>query len=278
VEWNAGGGRGVKLELSEDGFALPEVGPWARRKYHYLGRYLDAFTTSMRKKWPAIHYIDLFAAAGLARIKGSSEIVMTSGALAASVTHPFTGLHLCDKEPANVAALQHRLKDAKQLRVVSGDANLVVDELIRPIPRRGALCVTFADPFGLHLDFETVKKIAAIQSDLVILLADNMDALRNWSTYYAANPDSNLDRFMGEPGWRNVLASTASDKQAQALRERYQERLRTACGYEHFAHERVQNASGRDIYILLYASRHPTGLKIWHGVSKIDEGGQRKLF
>lgn len=235
----------------------------------------------MRNKWSEIHYVDLFAGAGFARIKDTREVVLTSAALAASATHSFTQLHLCDNNPANTHALRTRLADAELKnppRIITGNANAKIAELIAPIPGRGALCVTFADPYGLHLDFETVQHIANIHSDLVVLLADNMDALRNWASVYLNNPSSNLDRFMGESGWRDLLAQTSSDKQAQALRDRYQDRLRTVCGYSRFAHERVQNSSGRDIYTLLFASRNAAGLKIWEGISKVDEGGQRKLF
>jgi three-Cys-motif partner protein len=136
--------------------------------------------------------------------------------------------------------------------------------------------MTFADPYGLHLDFETVRKIASVRSDLVVLLADNMDALRNWATYYFDNPNSSLDRFMGETGWRDVLTSTDRTKHAEALRERYLQRLRSL-GYTHFAHERFQNSRGADIYSLVYATRHERGLDFWHKASEVDEGGQRSL-
>jgi len=145
------------------------------------------------------------------------------------------------------------------------------------IPAQGALSVAFADPYGLHLDYETVRTIAAKRCDLIILLADNMDALRNWATYYMNNPKSSLDRFMGEPGWRDILEKASSDRMAQALRERYEDRLR-ALGYEYFAHERVRNSKGTKLYTLVFASAHPTGLRFWRAAAAVDEGGQRKLF
>jgi three-Cys-motif partner protein len=264
----------------DDGMALPEIGAWSKRKYHYLGRYLDAFTTAMRSKWSQIHYVDLFAGAGWGRVKQTGEIVATSAWLAATLRFPFTMLHLCDADEANIDALRARLGNLRlpsPPRITHADANGAIETLLKPIPTRGALCVTFADPFGLHLEFETVRTIAGKRSDLLILLADNMDALRNWAQYYRNDPNSNLDRFMGEPGWRDALEAAPVDRRAEALRDRYKERLKEL-GYAWFAHERVQNASGRDIYVLLYASRDPAGIKIWHGVSQVDEGGQRKLW
>ncbi len=263
----------------DDGLLIPEVGPWAKRKYHFLQRYLDLFSTGMKRKWPERHYIDLFASAGLVRLRDSGEIVLGSALIAATVRDPFTSLHFCERDPAAAGALQARLARigaSDRARVVVGDVNERIADLLTPIPSRGALCVVFADPYGLHLDFETTRAVASKQCDLIVLLADNMDALRNWATYYAANPGSNLDRFMGEGGWRELLQSTSSSQQASALRDRYCERLREI-GYAHFAFERVQNSRGLDIYSLLYASRHPTGLSFWRKASAVDEEGQRSL-
>jgi len=233
----------------------------------------------MKDKWPERHYVDLFASAGVARIRDSGELVASSAVLAAGVPDPFTGLHLCERDPLRAEALLKRLQARgveDRCRVVVGDVNAVIDELISGVPKSGALSVAFADPFGLHLDFETVQRLADRRCDLIVLLADNMDALRNWATYYMNNPASTLDRFMGEAGWRELLSETSSDRHAEALRRRYCQRLETL-GYAHFGWERVFNSRGRDIYTLLYASRSKLGLKFWREAAKVDEGGQRQL-
>jgi three-Cys-motif partner protein len=263
----------------DDGLTTPEIGYWGKRKYHFLRRYLHMFTKGMRRKWPQLFYIDLFAGAGYAKIRHTGEVVETSSVIASMLEFPFTSLRLCDSDAGNCRAMEQRLArlaPSVHRTIHQGDANKLVGQIIEDIPARNALCVTFADPYGLHLDFETVRKIAELRSDLIVLLADNMDALRNWAVYYYDNPASSLDRFMGEPGWRESLASTHGDKQADALRSRYIERLRTL-GFSHFAHERFQNSRGADIYSLVYASRHSRGLDFWHKASEVDEGGQRTL-
>jgi three-Cys-motif partner protein len=264
---------------TDDGLAIPGVGPWARRKYHFLTRYLDAFTVAMRSKWPELHYVDLFSGSGIARIKSTNELVFGSPLLAARLATPFTQLHVCDADPANVSALRHRLAAysfAKPPEIVLGDANVMIESVLSSVPPRGCLCMTFADPFGLHLDFETVRAIASRRSDLVVLIADNMDALRNWAAYYENDPQSNLDRFMGEPGWRELLKGSPTEHQAVRLRKRYRERLATL-GYAHFAEVRVQNSQDRDIYTLLYASKSAVGAHLWNRIAQIDESGQRSL-
>ncbi len=267
-------------EPVDDGLAIPEVGPWAKRKYHFLGRYLNAFTTAMKdKKWGGLHYIDLFCGAGIARIRGSGELVWSSAMLAAQVRFPFTHLHLCDADHANVVAIETRLQrrgSSVPRTTVTGDANSNIERLTRTIPKK-ALCVAFVDPYGLHFDFETAKVLSQrVRADLIVLLADNMDALRNWRAYYDRNPQSGLDRFLGTPDWRDAFKILPEDRHAQTLRELYQNQLKTL-GYRDFEFETVRNSSDRDIYKLLYASRVEAGAKIWRGISAVDEGGQRRL-
>lgn len=268
-------------EPVDDGLTIPEVGLWAKRKYHFLGRYLTAFTTAMRnKQWKGLHYIDLFCGAGIARIRDSGELVWSSAMLAAQVQVPFDGLHLCDAEESNIVAIEARLR-AMQCSVpwttVAGDANANIEKLVAGIPKN-ALCVAFVDPYGLHFDFDTAKLLSQrVRADLIVLLADNMDALRNWKAYYDKNPLSNLDCFLGTSAWRDVFKSLPEDRHAQVLRELYQKQLETL-GYKCFEFEAVQNSSDRDIYKLLYASRVEIGAQIWRRISSIDEGGQRRLF
>lgn len=267
-------------EWTADGLLLPDVGRWSRGKYHVLSRYLHTFSTAMKHKWRERHFVDLFAGAGAVVLRNGGEILKSSSLIAATVQDPFTHVHLCERDPQRLAALTKRLDALPRppdRRVVLGDANAVIHDLMRPIPDRGALCVTFADPFGLHVDFDTIKHVASKKSDLIILLADNMDALRNWAAYYYDNPDSSLDRFMGESGWREALAQSTSDRFAEHLRDRYVQQLQTL-GYTHFGFKRIQNSRHRDIYTLVYASRHALGLRFWEQANAIDEGGQRALF
>lgn len=278
---DASDGNGQALiEPRDDGLALPTVGRWSVRKYHFLERYLRTFSTGMKDLWPNRQYIDLFAGAGLVRLRGSEEVVCGSPVLAANVPDSFTAIHCCEQDPEKAAALQQRLLRANlpvTPRVVVGDANECIDELLEPVPQRNALCVTFADPYGLHLSFDTLRRVAERRSDLIILLADNMDALRNWAKYYFDNPESNLDQHLGMGEWRERFTNTPSDGLAVAFREAYIEQLRDRVGYSHFGSVRVQNSQGVDIYTLVYAARHERGLDFWNKACAVDEGGQRSF-
>ena len=261
-----------------DGLLTPEVGDWSRDKHHFLRRYLDAFTTAMKNKgWSGLHYIDLFAGAGVEQLKLSKELQWGSPMLAAQTRFPFTRLHLCeiDKEKHDALAQRiARLALSSDPQVLLGDANDKVHEIIATIPP-GALSLAFLDPYGLHLDFGTVRALSAKRTDLIVFFPDYLDVLRNLSTY-KATPDSNMDRFMGDGvDWLAVLRETPQDRRAETLRELYVRQIEKL-GYKHFEYERIR-AHGHPLYLLIFCSKHPLGAKIWRGISSTKPGGQKTI-
>jgi three-Cys-motif partner protein len=260
------------LELPEpedDGLIIPTVGEWARDKHHFLRRYIDAFTTSMRaKQWAGLHYIDLFAGPGIARLRKSKRLDWGSPLIAAQAKHLFDGLHFCELDAERHQALQarlERLSPASTVQVLQGDANERVAEIVVGIPGR-SLSLAFLDPSGLHLDYETLRSLAARRADLVIFFPDRLDILRNWKMYYWDNPDSNLDRVLG-PGaeWRALRESTPRQKWIKAFLELYQNQI-GRLGYTFFEYEGIPSG-GRRLYWLIFCSRHKVGADIWRRTS-----------
>jgi three-Cys-motif partner protein len=84
------------IPLEDDGLFIPEVGAWADEKYKLLGGYSEIFTTGMKNLWDNLVYIDLFAGAGYAKIRGTNKIRMSSALIALSVSHKFDKYILCE--------------------------------------------------------------------------------------------------------------------------------------------------------------------------------------
>src|SRR5688572_28851366 len=147
----------------DDGLYTPVVGPWSNHKHHFLRRYVDAFTTAMRGKgWSGLHYIDLFASAGVERIKDSNTLEWGSPLIAAQAPHPFTQLHLCELDKDRLEALRARVgrfKQAVEPQLVLGDANVAVAQVSAALPPR-SLSLAFLDPHGLHLSFNTLRSLS----------------------------------------------------------------------------------------------------------------------
>jgi len=261
-----------------DGLVIPKVGPWSRTKHYYLDRYIHALTTSMTQKWQ-LHYIDLFAGAGIEHLDGDG-LDWGSPLIAAQAAVRFHQIHLCELDQQKVSALVSRLEMFPQPtapQVLQGDANKNVHPIVERIPIRDALTLAFLDPYGLHLDFATVRRLAADDRriDFIIFFPDHLDALRNFNLYLQ-NPDSNLDRFFGTDEWRKIQAKPR-DRWAEELRKLYEAQLRKL-GYKHFGYKRIALPGGNPLYQLIFCSRHPLGLKIWDGISEIGHDGQRSLL
>jgi len=268
------------LELAQpvdDGQYIPIVGQWSSDKHYYLSRYMNAFTTSMRQKWGALHYIDLFAGAGMERLKESQELEWGSPMLAAQTRFPFSRLHLCEKESRKYKALVSRVVQVRaDSQILQEDANQCIDQIVREIPK-GSLSRAFLDPYGLHLEFETLRKLSDIRADMVIFFPDRIDALRNWEEYYLHDPDSNLDRCLGSgTDWRSLLDATPADRRAEVLRNLYVDQIRSL-GYCEFEYQRI-SMKGHPLYILIFCSRNELAAKLWRGISIKESDNQRRLF
>ncbi len=259
----------------DDGLFIPEVGEHSQKKHHFIRRYINAFTTSMKNKnWAGLHYIDLFAGAGIEKLRDSEKLDWGSPMIAAQAPNPFTKLHLCEENAQKFSALKNRIdKTRPDSQILHGDANEKIPEILEDIPDR-TLSLAFLDPYGLHLDFDTLSALAKRRADLVIFFPDRFDVLRNWEHNYLDNPDSNLDRCLGKGSdWRSIISETPQSRLAEVLRELYVDQIRSL-GYTEFEYERI-SMKKRPLYILIFCSRSELAAKLWRGTSQTKPDGQR---
>ena len=263
--------------LKDDGLAIPDVPEHYKYKHHFIKRYIDAFTTSMKgKNWTALHYIDLFASAGIERLRNSRKLEWGSPMLAAYAPNPFSRLHLCEVVPETFEALDVRVKRIRpDSQVILGDANQKISEIVREIPR-GSLSLCFLDPHGLHLEFETLRALASNRVDLIIFFPDRLDALRNWAAYYLDNPESNLDRCLGpDIDWRGRLQEIPADRRAEEFRNMYIAQIKSQLGYAHTDFERIHTTQGQPLYYLIFCARHKFAAQLWRRIAEKKPDGQR---
>lgn len=258
----------------DDGLITPVVGPQSAEKHYFLERYINVFTKSMKGKW-SLHFIDLFAGAGMERLRGSGKLQWGSPMLAAHAPKPFDGLHLCELDRGKYDALKARMdRHRPDAQIVNGDANQVAAQIARKIPR-GALSLAFLDPYGLQLNFATLELLANLRADLIIFFPDRLDILRNWKEYYYDKPNSNLDRYLGlDSSWRTVLDATPPSQCIEALKRLYRARLKERLHYPIVEHERIPT-TGRPLYYLVFCSRNDLGAKFWKEIVRKKPDGQR---
>lgn len=92
----------------DDGLCISSVKEHSKDKHWFLSRCVDAFTTALKGKWAGLHYIDLFAGAGVERLNESGALHWGLPLVAARANHPFTRLHLCEKNQRKFEALVQR--------------------------------------------------------------------------------------------------------------------------------------------------------------------------
>lgn len=262
---------------NDDGLYIPEVGEHSKYKHHFIEQYINAFTTAMKdKKWSGLHYVDLFAGAGIERLRSSGTLAWGSPMIAAKTRYPFSKLHLCEQDPRRYHALRNRIDAVMpDSQILNGDANAEINAIVGDIPK-GALSLCFADPYGLHLELDTLRVLSNKRADLIIFFPDRLDALRNWAAYYLDNPESNLDRCLGQSSaWRTRLKNAPSHHHAQCLRDMYVEAIQRELGFSRIDFERIGIVSGQPLYYLIFCSRSETALQIWRRVTRTKPDRQR---
>jgi three-Cys-motif partner protein len=196
-------------QMDDDGLPTPEIGPWGEEKYRHVQLYASLFVKSMRTKWDDLVYLDLFAGSGRSRIRGTARIVSASPLLILGVAEVFDKYIFCEGNKSNADALEKRCQREfpdRNIRVISGDANALVERIIAEMPRPGknrkALGFCFLDPFHMqNLYFTTIETLSQRFMDFLVLIPSSMDANRNERNYVRSR-NRTLENFVGNPNWR----------------------------------------------------------------------------
>lgn len=270
--------------VENDGLEIMEVGNWAQKKYKLVGKYCDIFTSGMKNKWDLV-YIDLFSGPGFVKIKESPTLMKNSALIALSLPNSFQHYVLNDFTTSTVESLEkrvERLHPDKSFKIYNGDANQVVDKVFDDLPAylkiSNPLFFAFIDPFSLNLHFDTIKKLAAHQVDILVLHALQMDGIRNMGHYIKEN-NPKLDLFLGNSGWRTRISENqvAKSKFVKFLSDEFDESIRKL-GYKAATiKERITNSQGSGIYYLSFYSKHDRGLEFFEKVRK-GNNDQFELF
>ena len=281
-----------ELVAAPDGLPTwEEAGHWTEDKLYFWKRYIDITTMAMsgqqgRQSFPGgLVYVDLFAGSGVCTQRGATKKRFPGSALiAAYADPPFRKIIACEENPEYADACKTRLlrsPAAERSVVLNGDCNALIGDVVAMIRER-ALTLAFVDPKGLDIQFTTIQTLCTrARADIVILLPDAYDILRNELQLYRENPESKLDQFLGpDSDWRSKLDDlenpTGANKR-QRFADIYKSQLERLLGYTAFG-EKVIRRAGRPLYRLVYASRHKLGLKFWNQALKEDAQGQPNLF
>jgi spore photoproduct lyase len=272
-----------------DGLPVRCVGLWAKDKCFYLGRYFEIFTAAMRNKWKGeLFYIDLFAGCGKCRVRETGEEIDGSALISLSVKYPFKRYFLVELNSDAADILRKRIENLSyknRVHIIQGDCNEKIDEIIAEVPQR-SLSLTVIDPTGLHIKFETIRKLTKDRRiDLVITYPEGMDIKRNLSKYIKQS-HSILDDYIGDKDWRLLFPKDIKQiyqltdiHVEKSLITHYRKKLGTLSYKVKSGDEILIRSSQKNLplYYLLFASKHPLGHTFWRKISSISPTGQMKF-
>ncbi len=110
--------------------------------------------------------------------------------------------------------------------------------------------------------------------DLLLLFAEDMDLTRNLQTALrASSSGARIDAVFGDATWRSLYDPRRNNRWVvRRLREEYVSRLRSRAGFGYIGDPyQIRNSRGLPLYVLLYATRHELGLKLWSQAAKSEQ-------
>lgn len=264
---------------------LDKIGIWSEIKLDIIREYASAFTGIMRKQeWcTGYAYVDAFAGAGIHISRRTGEYVPGSPLNALQIENTFTEYHYIDIDREKAEVLDKLTREHLNVSVYQEDCNEVLTSKILPLfpyeSRKRALCIL--DPYGLHLQWETIMAAAKLRTTEIFLNFPVMDINRNvlHKDLLSADPDQieRMNRFCGSEEWQEILYR--EDNQMRLFGDPYRikvvdsniklgdwfrvKRLEKAAGFK-FVPEPVlmRNSKGGPLFFLFFASHNETGKKI----------------
>ncbi len=144
-------------------------GKWTREKLEILEKYLDAYTTALKKTPFKLMYIDAFAGTGHVDLDDNDEdtenFIRGSAIRAVSIDNrSFDKLIFVEEKEGRCSELEHLRKEnpGRDIQIENSDANEFLKNLQQNWKQwRGVL---FLDPFATEVELTTIEKTASLNA------------------------------------------------------------------------------------------------------------------
>ncbi|MGA8730312.1 MAG: three-Cys-motif partner protein TcmP [Terracidiphilus sp.] len=256
---------------------IDEIGYWSEIKLSILEKYARPYNQILLSHQLHPIYIDGFAGAGHHKAKGSDRTIEGSPIRALTVEPPFDYFHFVDIDGVRVAQLKKLSADRPNVSVYHGDCNKILVEQVFPrisfVKRQRALCIL--DPYGLHLNWETIR--AAGESKVIEIFLNfpvmdmNMNVLWHNSERVSEFHRERMTKSWGDNSWEDAAYQTTQglfeemhEKTSnEQVAESFRARLEKVGGFKHVPQPMpMRNTRGAVVYFLFFAAQEPTADKI----------------
>jgi three-Cys-motif partner protein len=293
------GGTSVKKDHREN-----TVGPWAAAKLDALEAYLKFYGLALSNQPFTRVYIDAFAGACVAKVRGSGvagesspfldsaddtqaqeEFILGSPVRALSVPHGFHHHYFFDLDETRAETLRSVAAGREGVLVQVGDCNPLIRNLAPVLKSRSIRGVAFLDPYGAHLEWSTLEALASTGTMEVVVNFPVAMAIKRLITKSGKVPErwgDQLNSCFGTEEWRELAyrrdtdlfgneVTTKNEGVADSLLRLYVRRLKEIFPY--VATPRlIRNTRNVPLYYLIWAGPNKLGLK---GADYILRQGER---
>lgn len=189
---------------------------------HYLQRYSAALHNTFSNVW----YIDAFAGTGSRTVRvearggdlfeePTGEFVEQrrgSARIALDIDPPFDRLIFMDIKPKHVVALEQLKNEyrGRNIDVLKGDANKLIQKILDQGKWSITRAVMFLDPYGMEVDWETLKKVASTGAIDVWYLFPLAGLIRQTARDFSKIDEVKskaITRMLGTDAWKDELYS-----------------------------------------------------------------------
>lgn len=272
------------------------VGPWAAQKLEALEKYLEFYTTALKRTgyWEKI-YIDAFAGSGVSKIRvethsgfglatlfdldevdlsEAEQYIKGSPAVALGLKTPFDRYIFIEQDDARAVELGERFGRRADVEIQSQDASEALLALAeKTIDRNRNRAVAFIDPYGLNISWKSIRALGETGATEIILNFAWAMAINRLMVKEGEIPENwrrMLDNFFGDSDWHKLVYENEPDlfgerthKAADAemrILKYYLGKLK-GCFGQVARPMLVRNTKGNPLYYLIWAGPHPLGLK-----------------
>ena len=271
------------------------VGPWAEQKLQALEDYLCFYSTALKNQSFKFVYIDAFAGSPYSKVRSSrvtseyslfeiddasgkeqEEFIEGSPLRALKFEDFFSQYYFFDRDKTRAKTLAGICDQHTNVSVQIGDCNPLVCDLVPSLKMSNIRGVAFLDPYGAHIEWNTLIELASTKNMEVIInfpvgMAINR-LIRKESDDITENGIQQLNKFFGTKKWFDLAyslgdedilefrAMTKNEGVRLILLKFYIERLEKLFGC--VASPRlICNTKGSPLYYLIWAGPNPLGLK-----------------
>lgn len=269
--------------LDDDGLPTLKIGAWGEEKYRHVQLYASLFVKSMRSKWDALVYLDLFAGCGRSQIRGTGRIVHASPFLILGMPEAYDKYIFCEQNTSYADALETRYRrdfPNREVKIIVSNANASVDKIIAEMPQfsrnQKVLGFCFLDPYRLqNLHFSTIRTLSKRLMDFLVLIPSGMDANRNEQNYLKPR-NKTFENFVGNPDWRSRWGKEKAAGQSfeHFVVQEFGHSMQTLGYIDPGLKEAIMIRSddkNLPLYRLALYSKHKLGAKFWKETKKYSD-------